>query len=83
MKTPTSTAFATVPIPGLPPSDQPMKRTTRPTATFAIPNESGVCFESPWFSTSHGESPSFDSRMSTIASAKTNKPNTRLTYRAR
>ena len=34
-----------------------------------MPNESGECFESPWFSTSHGESPSFDSRMSTIASA--------------
>ena len=59
-----------------------MKRTTTPTATFAIPNDSGECFASPWFSTSHGESPSFDSRMSTIATANMKSPKTRLAYRA-
>ena len=78
MNVPTSTAFATVPTPGLPPSDHPMASTTTATATLAIPNESGVCFAMPWFSTSHGESPSFDSRISTIASAKRKRPKTRL-----
>ena len=78
MKAPTSTAFATVPTPGRPPSDQPIRSTVRPTATFAMPNESGVCFERPWLSTSQGERPSFDSRMSTIANANRNSPTTRL-----
>jgi len=51
-------------------------------ATFAIPNESGECFESPWLSTSHGERPSFDSRMRTIPSAKRKSPMVRLATRA-
>jgi hypothetical protein len=41
-----------------------------------------VCFERPWFSTSHGERPSLDSRINTIASAKTTSPATRLAERA-
>jgi hypothetical protein len=55
-----------------------MARTTIPTATFAIPKESGECLAIPWLSTSQGESPSFDSRMRTIASANRNRPKTRL-----
>ena len=43
---------------------------------FATPNESGVCFAMPWWSTSQGESPSFDSSWQTIASAKRNSPRT-------
>ena len=82
MNVPTSSAFATVPTPGVPPSDHPMPSTTSPTAMFATPNESGVCFAIPWFSRSQGESPSFDSRMRTIASAKRKSPKTRLVYRA-
>ena len=59
-----------------------MQSTTTETAIFAIPNESGVCFERPWFSTSYGESPSFDSRINTIANPNTISPNTRLAERA-
>ena len=49
---------------------------------FAIPNDSDVCSASPWFRTSHGERPSSDSRIRTIANANTNSPNTRLIERA-
>jgi hypothetical protein len=61
MNEPTRTAFATVPIPGMPPSDHAMPSTTTATAMFAVPNVRNVCFASPWFRTSHGERPSFDS----------------------
>ena len=40
--------------------------------------DSGECFERPWFNTSQGESPSFDSRISTIPSANTKSPTIRL-----
>ena len=83
MNAPTSTAFATVPTPGVPPSDHAMPEHDEADRDVrAAPNESGVCFAMPWFSTSQGESPSFDSRMSTIASAKRRRPKTRLAYRA-
>jgi len=82
MNVPTSTAFATVPTPGVPPSDHAMPSTPTATTMFAAPNESGVCFAMPWFRRSQGESPSFDSRIRTIASAKMKSPKTRLVYRA-
>ena len=82
MNEPIRSAFATVPMPGRPPSDHATRRITIATTTFAIPNESGVCFESPWLSTSHGDRPSFDSRMSTMPSAKRTSPKTRLATRA-
>src|SRR3954468_23597906 len=82
MNRPTRTAFAIVPTPGVPPSDQPMQRMTTPTAIFATPNDNGECRAIPWFSTSHGERPSFDSRSRTIAIAKRNSPSTRLSARA-
>jgi hypothetical protein len=59
-----------------------MPSTTIATTTLAKPNESGECFAIPWFRTSHGERPSFDSRMRTIASAKRRRPKTRLAARA-
>ena len=40
--------------------------TSDPTTSLATPNESGVCFAMPWWSTSHGGSPSRDSRKQTI-----------------
>ncbi|MEN3341304.1 MAG: hypothetical protein V7644_708 [Actinomycetota bacterium] len=81
MNDPTSTAFATVPTPGGPPSDHATSRTTRATATFAIPNERGVCLARPWFRTSHGDRPSLDSSTSTIPIANRKRPSTRLAYR--
>src|SRR5690349_13441211 len=81
MKRPIRTAFATVPSPGGPPSSQATTRMTTPTQTFASPNVSGVCFAIPWWRTSQGQRPSFDSSVSTIARAKSQSPKTRLTQR--
>ena len=82
MNAPTSTAFATVPRPTRAPSDHASSITATATTMFASPNESGVCLAIPWLSTSHGESPSRDSRMSTIPNANTARPKRRLANRA-
>ena len=63
------------------PSAQATASTTSPTTTLAAPNESGVCFAIPWWSMSHGESPSSDSSWQTIPSAKRNSPSRRATDR--
>ena len=58
---PIRTAFATVPGPMRAPSAQARTSTQRAMTMFAVPNDSDVCSETPWLSTSHGESPSPDS----------------------
>lgn len=52
-----------------------------PPTTLARPKVNGVWRAIPWCSTSHGESPSRDSSMSTIAAAYRRSPKTRLTER--
>ena len=74
MKPPISTALATVPIPIRAPSRHAIATTTTPTASFATPNESGECFAIPWCSTSHGASPSFDSRKQSTPTAHSSRP---------
>ena len=58
---PTRMAFATVPTRIRTSSLRATARISSETAMFAAPNESGVWFAMPWFSTSHGDSPSSDS----------------------
>ena len=45
---PIRTAFATVPGPIRAPSAQATTSTTTAMTTFAVPNESDVCSETPW-----------------------------------
>ena len=74
IESPITIALATVPKPGGEPASQLTATSTRPTHTTALPNDSGVCSDTPMWNTSHGGSPSSDSSMSTIAKATTTSP---------
>src|SRR3990170_6745652 len=74
-------ALAIVAKPIRAPSRHAAATTTTATTTFAAPNESGELRATPWWRTSHGGSPSLDSRMRTIPIAQTKSPKPRLARR--